>query len=141
MLDKHNLFSNDQAITVSAASETVIDLGAVDSKIQSLTERGPIAFFAVVTEAFTGLTDLSFVLETDDNADFTSAKTLLASGPIAASDLTVGYLMHLKVGISHNQIERYVRLYYTVNGEASTGKITAGYTMNGFQTNNVAAKA
>lgn len=137
MLDKSNLFSDDQAITVSAASKNVIDLGAVDSKIQSLTERGNIAFFAMVTAEFAGLTDLSFVLQTADDEAFSSPSNLLASGPIAAADLTVGYAMHLKAGLTHNEIKRYVRMYYTVNGEATAGKITAGYVFDAMQTNNV----
>lgn len=141
MLDKHNLFSNDQAITVTAPSETVIDLGANDSKVQDLTEKGSIAFFAIVTEAFAGLTELNFILQTDDNEAFSTPKALLASGNIAAADLTVGYLMHLMAGLSHNKFERYVRLLYTVNGTATSGKITAGYSIGGFQTNNVSAKA
>ena len=47
IIDKQNLFSDDQAITVTADSTNVIDLGADDSKIQAINEKGGVELWVL----------------------------------------------------------------------------------------------
>jgi hypothetical protein len=119
-LDKENLFSEDQAITVTAASTDVIDLG--------LTEMGrgeEIEILVQVTTDFADGTSLQVALQTDDNAGFSSAATLFSSAAIATASLVAGYTFAMGK-LPDNLVERYVRLYYTVVGTMSAGKVVAG---------------
>ena len=117
IIDAKLLFSNKQAVTATAASTNVIDLGvAGDAVGQELT------FHVIVDTAFATLTSLAVSLETSvDNNTFTS----VLSGPaIARASLTKGaeiFTVRVPKGLA-----RYVRLYYTVAGsDATAGKVTA----------------
>ncbi len=131
ILDKQNLLSDDQAITASAASENIIDLGVA----RDIGKGTPIPFEVQVTEDFATLTSLTVALQVDDNASFSSAKTVISSAAIAAADLVAGYKFNIGEYVPRGTDERYARLYYTVAGSnATAGAITAGVSM-GSQTN------
>jgi len=123
--DFSNLYSNEQAITASAASTNSLDHGQARN-----LGVGPLALHLVlvVTVAFTDAGSDSTVtaaLETDDNSGFTSATSRHSFTAFAALS-TAGTQRKLKLGPDHIN-ERYSRIYYTVaNGNLSTGKITAG---------------
>ena len=130
ILDKQSLFSDQQAITATAISENVIDLGvAKDLGIGGM----PIPVLIQVTEDFNTLTSLTVDLEVDDNAGMASAK-VVQSVSVALADLIAGKRippMYLPEGVD----EQYCAVRYTVVGTApTTGKITAGLSM-GNQTN------
>lgn len=127
ILDKQNLFSNAQAVTVTAASESVIDLGAEGAKVVTPNEKPSHLFVQVVT-AFASGTSLKVGLEMDDNASFSSATTVFETAAIGVASLVAGYkfsLPCLPVGM-----EQFARLYYTVVGTMSAGKITAGLVLD-----------
>jgi hypothetical protein len=140
--DLTTLFSNAQAITATAASTNLIDLGApgtVYGAAAALTRdigKGrqiPIALR--VTESFNNLTSLAISVETDDNASFSSATTVFTSPAYPLADLAIGARALLPDYIPIGTNERYMRLKYTVVGTApTTGKITSGVSM-GNQTN------
>lgn len=133
ILDKENMFSDDQAITASAASENVIDLGNDSALVQQLNEKGVIENLVQVVEDFAGGTSLQVTLQSDDDVNFGSPTTVLETAVILLADLVAGY--QFKFGKLPRINEQYVRLYYTVVGPFTGGKITAGLVLDR-QTNN-----
>ena len=140
ILSAELLYSDDQAITATAASTNVIDhgakgtpYGAVGGPGVGIGEGEPVPLDIMVTEDFNTLTSLNIALQMDDNEAFSSPTTLWDIDVVLA-DLVVGYnvpQMYIPAGIT----ERYTRLNYTVTGtNPTTGQITAGIT-GGRQTN------
>jgi len=128
ILDKQNLLSDDQAVTVTAASENIIDLGNDAAEIQALNEKGKLEVLAQVTEAFTGATNMKVGIQTSDSSTFSSATTLLETAEIAEASLVAGY--QFKFGGLPVINEQYLRLYYTVTGTHSAGTIVAGLVLD-----------
>lgn len=128
ILDHQNLFSNDQAITTSAASTNIIDLGNDDSKVQALNEKGEIEILIQVTTAFVGGTSIAVAVQADDDSAFGSAETLYTSAAIASADLVAGYKFKIRALPEINK--QYIRLYYTVVGTFTAGNILAGLVLD-----------
>lgn len=122
-LDKQQMFSEDQAVTASAVSTNVLDLGSADAG------RSELGIYARVTEAFNNLTSLGIKAQTATDAAFTTPVDL----PIQETDLLAALTLNkevFKAEIPHGCL-RYLRLYYTVTGTApTTGKITAGLILD-----------
>jgi hypothetical protein len=116
-VDKELEFSNDQAVTASAASTNYVDMGVARDIGMS-----DAVIAVTVTEAATaaGSATVTFAIQTDDDAAFGSATTVRQTDAIGKATLTAGYQFFLKV--PHGIDERYLRLYYTV----ATGPLTAG---------------
>lgn len=132
IFDKTLLFSDAQAITATAASTNIVDLGAtgtVYGAAAALTRdvgkgnRLPINI--QVVEAFNNATSLTIELQVDDNASFSSPKTV-ASQTVALADLKAGAVSSLNY-VLPGADERYMRLRFVVTGtNPTTGKVTAG---------------
>lgn len=123
-LDSQAIFSNEQAITATAASTNVVELSKANGKFSEVAYGKPIPLLIQVVEDFATLTSLTVAVQTDDNAAFSSATTL-ASATLAVAALKAGAKFPIKEIPAGN--EGFVRLYYTVTGSnATTGKITAG---------------
>lgn len=141
ILSAQQLFSDDQAVTATAISENVIDLGVRGTPYDAaaalngdIGKGAKIPLLAQVTADFATLTSLTITVETSDNADLTSSTVLYSSGAIAAADLVEGYQLPIDV-IPNGATGRYIGLRYTVGGSnATAGTITAGISM-GNQTN------
>ncbi len=137
IFDSTNLFSDAQAVTASAASTNVIDLGATQTPkhaanalTRDIGKGTPIHLRAQVVTDFATLTSLTVSIETDDNEGFASAKTVIQSAAVVAADLVAGYVFPLVV-VPRGTLERYVRLYYTVGGASATaGAVTAGFVFD-----------
>lgn len=134
ILDKQALFSDKQAITATAVSENVIDLGATGTPISGVTALksdlgiSDVPLLIQVTEDFATLTSLTVSVQTDDNVGFGSPKTVISTPAIPVASLKAGYKFPM-VWVPRGTDERFVRLNYTVAGSnATTGKITAGIT-------------
>ena len=134
IIDKQALFSEDQAITTTANSTNIIDLGNDSSKVQALNEKGDIELFVQVTTAFTGGTSIDAVLKSDDDVAFGSPLTIKSTGAVVIASLVQGY--QFKLGTLPRINEQYLRMTYTVVGSPSAGKIFAGLIL-GRQTANV----
>jgi hypothetical protein len=125
-MDRQNLFSSAQAITVTAASTDLIDLGST----RDIGSGEVLELIVVVDTAFTagGSATLDIALQTDTAVGFGTATTLLTTGTIAVASLTAGYVAarwRLPRGVL-----RYLRLNYTVaTGPMLTGTITAGISI------------
>ncbi len=141
IFDLQSLFSDGQAVTVTAASTNVIDLGATGTPIsgiaplkRDLGAGGPVPVRIQVNETFAGLTSLQVEMEVSDAEDFSSGVEVVAdTGAIAAADLVAGYVFPPQY-IPMNTDKRYVRLNYTVVGTATAGQMTSGLVC-GHQTN------
>lgn len=132
------IFSDDQAITASADSTNVIDLGAAGTPYggaaalnQDIGKGAKIPILIQVTEAFNNLTSLEIKISTGAT---TALGTTVISKVVLLADLVVGY--QFPVDVLPNEItEQYLGVEYVVVGTApTTGKVTAGITM-GNQTN------
>jgi hypothetical protein len=140
ILSNEQLFSDDQAITATAISTNVIDLGAPGTPYgaaaplnQDIGKGGMVPVLVQVTEAFDALTSLTITVEVSDAAGLTSP-VVLATETILLADLVAGKQMFNQV-LPNGADKRYLGVRYTVTGTAPTvGKITAGITM-GNQTN------
>lgn len=138
ILSAQQLFSDDQAITASADSTNVIDLGAAGTPYdaaaalnQDVGKGAKIPILIQVTEVFNNLTSLEIKISTGST---TALGTTVISKVVLLTNLAVGY--QFPVDVLPNEInERYLGIEYVVVGTApTTGKITAGISM-GNQTN------
>lgn len=142
----NQIFSSDQALTATAVSTNVIDLGAVGivpragaAAKRDIGKGTNIPIRVQVTQSFNNLTSLIVTVEQSVDEAFTSPVIAFTSPTYALADLAVGArdLLPEEVPVGVNL--RYVRLKYTIAGTAPTlGKVFAGITM-GNQTNGTQA--
>lgn len=137
IMDRSLLFSDAQAITATAASTNLVDLGATGTPyggsaiVRNIGHGQPVPTVVTVTESFNTLTTLTISLETDDNASFSSATTVWTSPAYTLAQLAIGAKHLMPDYIPSSVSERYLRLKYTVGGSNPTlGKITAGVVMS-----------
>jgi hypothetical protein len=129
IFDKQTLLSDAQAITATARSTNVIDLGPIKSTIVRDIGKGrAIPLLIQVVEDFNNLTSLTIDLQVDDSAAFGSPKTVWSAAVLLAA-LKKGKVV-VPEHITRGTDEQFLSLNYTVTGTApTTGKITAGVTM------------
>lgn len=141
IFDASLLLSDQQAITASAASTNVIDLGTTGTPFGSgvaLTRdigRGEEVDLSIsVVQSFATLTSLQVAVQTSpDNSTWT---TKYSGRVVPLAELVAGFQFKFPCCFDEGTDERYVRLYYTVAGSnATAGKITAGPVASR-QTNN-----
>lgn len=133
LLDDFLIFSSEQAITATASSTNVVDLGAPKTPngwTQALPRdigkgRNLPLIIRVVGANFNTLTSLTATLQMDTVENFASPDIVATSGAIVLASLVVGYQFPIHWIIpGFNQ--RYMRLVYTVAGtDPTTGKIDA----------------
>lgn len=129
IFDVQTLLSNAQAITASAASTNVIDLGPIKSgTVRDIGKGKAIPLLIQIVETFNTLTSLTFALQVDNDEAFGTPKTVW-SATVLLADLKAGKVV-VPEYVTRGTDERYMRLNYTVTGTNPTlGKITAGITM------------
>ena len=119
-IDKQLLMSEGQAITATAYSTNVLDLGSADAG------KSDDLFLLVKTgsSAFNTLTSLDISLGTSSTEAF-SSETILFKVNILLAGLTANTdLIRVKLPVG---MLRYARMTYTVNGSnPSQGALTAG---------------
>lgn len=134
------IFSDDQAITATAISTNVIDLGvpgtpfgAVAPLNQDVGKGASVPILIQVTDDFNTLTSLTVTVEVSAAAGLTSP-VVLATEVILLADLVAGKQTFMQV-LPNGADLRYLGVRYTVTGTPPTlGNITAGVSM-GNQTN------
>lgn len=129
ILDKLLMFSEAQAVTNTAASTDVIDLGPIDGNRRDIGVGYPLELFVNVntTAAAAGAATVNIALQTSpDNSSWT---TLATSGDLALSALTAGKrVFSQKVP---QGVQRYLRMNYTVGtGPLTAGAFTAGINLD-----------
>lgn len=135
------IFSDDQAITASADSTNVIDLGVAATPFgaaaalnQDVGKGAGIPLLVQVTTAMEAVGAATLTFNVSTGATTALGTTIATVGPIAKADLVAGY--QIPIQILPNQItERYLGIEYVVaTGPMTAGNVTAGITM-GNQTN------
>lgn len=125
--DKLSMFSEEQAVTVDADSDNILDLQAHGDDIQR-----NLTLFVQVRETVksdTPASTVTFDLYTDDalnaNGDDLAAGTKIwSSGAIAKAALVDGCFA-VKVPLPAG-IERYLQIKYDVSATLTAGKFDAG---------------
>ncbi len=130
ILDTENLFSDDQALTVTAVSTNVIDLTAAgtppnsNALIRDIGPGEPIDILIQLTVASGGTSPTLIVtLEKDTGEAFPSATVVATSatltGGAVGDRLSIRYMPDLTD-------ERFIRLNYTLGGTNPTYTVTSG---------------
>ena len=125
IIDKQLTFSEEQAITSTADSTNVLDLGGAN-----MNTGEPVEILCQVEEAFTsgGSTTLTVSLVTDDNEAFSSATTLITTAAIPKASLVQGF--NIPISFLPANVERFVKLVFTVaTGPFTAGKINSGLVL------------
>ena len=123
ILDKENLFAQDQAVTATAMSDNIVDLGPGDA---GPSER--ISLFVNAGKAFTGGGELTAEILTSDElngggADLDNPETV-AAYPVAGDVLAAGGKL-ISARLPHG-MKRYARINFEVVGSLADGALTAG---------------
>lgn len=128
IFDKTNMFSDAQAITASAASTNVVDLGPRAIARDIGKGKGVPILIQAVETFDTAAEDgtLTVAYQVDSTETFTPDKAITI-GTFAEADLVAGWQFPFTV-IPNGLNLQYMRLFYTVGGAGSftAGKITAG---------------
>jgi hypothetical protein len=135
ILDNTLVLSDGQAITATARSTNIIDLGAAGTAYGATAPirrdvglATHIPILITVTETFNNLTSLTVQVEVDDDSAFGSP-TVVAVGPaitLASGRLAAGQMINFPAELPEGVNERYLGLRYTVAGAApTTGKLIA----------------
>ncbi len=109
ILDAQLLFSDAQALTVTAASTNVYDAGS--DRNLGIGEK--LAVQVTVDVAAAGGGTLTIALQTDDNVGFATPTTVATTAALAAAALAAGAKVILPVP-PDTVIERFLRLNYTL---------------------------
>ena len=130
IVDANNIFSDSQAITATADSHNVLELGAPGTPFgapaaveQDVGKANLIPLAVNVTQAFNNLTSLAVSLHTSsDNSTYVE----VATRTYTQAQLALGQLdFPAQIPVGSNR--RYLKITYTVTGTApTTGKIFAG---------------
>jgi len=131
ILSAQLLFSDDQAITATAVSTNVVDLGVPGTPFggnqlnQDIGKGTPIPLLVQVTEDFNNATSVTVTVEVSAAAAMTSP-VVLATETILLANLVAGKQTHVQF-VPKDADLRYLAVRYTVAGTApTTGKFTAG---------------
>ena len=120
-IDSQHLFSDAQALTATAASTNVIDLG-VDGNVGIGEPMAVVLSLDVAADGTTGDETYAVALQTDDNSSFSSAAQI-GSATITRGDAAGSrYIIPVPMDTTG---ERYLRLNYTLGGTTPTVTVTA----------------
>lgn len=122
LLDKQNQFSDAQEVLASAASTNIVEI--LKGALKEISFGQPIPLLAQVVEDFAGCTSVKVAVQTSESVDFSSPTTLIETSAINVADLKAGYKFPINFVPKGNK--GYMRMYYTVVGTGTAGKITAG---------------
>lgn len=125
LLDALNRFSDKQAVTATAVSDNIVDLGTNrDLAVYSSLEVVAIPCTADGAD-IEGEGALSMAVETSETEDFSEATVLVQSAEMGVEELNKGPLgIKLPYGG-----KRFLRLNYTVEGTLTGLLITSGLTI------------
>lgn len=137
-LDNNAIFSDHQALTVTANSDNVLDMGemakraynslagAVGSFKRRLGVGQKVPLLVQVTEDFAGAaTEVEFILQASDAENFGSGVDDVISVTVAMADLKAGYILPVDK-LPRDIRKRYLRLRYVLDDTNTAGKVVAG---------------
>lgn len=128
ILDKQMLFSDAQAVTTTAASTNIMDLGPMhaDNTDRDIGQGSTMRLVIITDTAAqsTAGSTVTFSLETSATATFSSATALWTSAAIAKATLVAGYEV-ASIPLPKGFL-KYARVKYTVaTADLTTGAFTA----------------
>lgn len=121
ILDAQLEFSSEQALTVTAASTNIVDLGA-DRNIGIGKEMAVLLVLDVASDNTTEDETYSVAVQADDNASFSSAGTVTTFTIAAGAAAGTKYAAILP---KDTLTERYIRLNYTLGGTTPSVTVSA----------------
>lgn len=122
ILDKENMYSDGQAITVSGMSTNIIDQGRAADSYKRM-------FWIVQSKTdFAGGTSVQAVLQVSDTEDFASPINLASSPVVLTADLKAGNPL-IKVGVPIG-MKRYSRTQYIVDGTMTAGTLDSALVLD-----------
>lgn len=133
ILDMQNMLSYKQAITTSAASTNVIDLGPnMWSKTSGNDRPMPLELFVAEAFAAAGAATLTIEIQSSNDSAFGSGIVSHGAITIAKADLITTKKLPKALDIPPDA-KRYVRANYTVGtGPFTAGKVTLGVVASQF---------
>jgi hypothetical protein len=128
ILDAFLEMSDAQAVTATAISTNVIDLGPVtDNVLRDIGTGEDVYWVLSVDTTFTGLTSLQAALVSDSTVNLaTSPTTHVTTIAIPLASLVAGYQYAVK--LPAGSYEQYLGTQYTVVGAGVNGKINSFLT-------------
>jgi hypothetical protein len=121
-VDAHNLYSDAQALTASAASTNIIDHGSR----RDIGDGEPMALVValdVASDGTTGNETYTAKLQTDSDSGFGTVTDVTPEYTIPKSSAAGAYyIIPLPPGVA---VKRYTRAYYTLGGTTPTVTLTA----------------
>lgn len=121
IIDAQNEFSDGQALTSTAASTNLIDLGA-DRNIGVGEPMGVLLLVDVAADDGNADETYSVAVQTDDNSSFSSATTIGTITITRGDAAGTKYVFALPKDTS---MERYIRLNYTLGGTSPSVTVSA----------------
>lgn len=115
-IDKALQVSNEQAVTVAAASTDVIDFGQANPNV-GLDDRSNMVI--TVDESATAAGAATVTFSVQDSADNATFADVAVTAAIGKANLAAGQQVVIPMP---TKLRRYCRVYYTV----ATGPLTAG---------------
>lgn len=122
--DVQNVFSDAQALTATAVSTNVVDLGA-DNNVGVGEPMAVVIQLTVAADATTGDETYTAAIKTDDNSGLSSATTLGTLTIAAGAAAGTRYQFVLP---KDTTLERYLRVDYTLGGTTPTVTVDAWLT-------------
>jgi len=122
LIDSRLRFSNAQAITATADSTSHLDMGTANN-IGKGEPMFLVVLLTVAPDNANGNETYEYVLESDDNASFSSATDIVTIAGVAGSP--AGHKHVVSVPYSN---ERYLQMRYTLGGTTPSVTITSFLT-------------
>lgn len=120
-IDYENELSVNQAVTTTALSTNVIDMGSYSA----FSGGEDLYLTCVVDTTFTGGTSIRAILWTDDTTTVSSGADIISGDVIATANATAGTTL-LRVNLKGlDNLQQYVGLQYVIVGTMSAGKVNA----------------
>lgn len=127
--DKLLMFSEAQAVTATAASTDVIDLGPIDGTRRDIGVGYPLEFWTLVNTTATAAGAATVNVQLQTSPDNSTWSTISSSGDLALSALVAGKrIVSQKVPAG---VQKYLRVNYVIGtGPLTAGAFTAGINLD-----------
>ena len=123
IIDAQNLFSDAQALTATAVSTNVIDLGAD----RNIGIGEPMAVVVCIDVALDGTTTDETYVVTVQSGSTATPTTVIATRTITYTEGVIGAKFVLPLP-ADTSADRYLRVNYTLGGTTPTGTVTTFLT-------------
>jgi hypothetical protein len=122
IIDAVLVLSDDQAVTASAQSSNILDLGAANL---NLNEGTPLYANVIMTTAFgTSANTLTIDVNNDDSDPPTTKHQEIMPATATSALLTAGWLARVPIGLIYADLDgRYLSFYYTCSAALTSGTL------------------